>query len=331
MTNQNDTMNKVAIINLEPQSSIQNRGYTASELMQIDFPEPVWVVPNLLPQGLTLLCGKPKMGKSFLALTIALELSSGSKVLGKIPINPINVLYLALEDTYRRLKGRLSEMIFGASAPENLYFYTQWDKVDQGGFEQLEDWLNQHPDVKLVIIDTFERFRPAQKRNLNIYSEDYAAVEKLKYITDTRSIAFLAVHHLRKMESDDPLDMISGSTGLSGAADSLAILKRERGSADAFLYVTGRDVIENDYALKFDDDFCRWKIIGNAHEYKMSESRLQIIRYLTNVGQPKSAKEISERLGKKYNTTRSILSKMMADGQLYQPAEGIYYINNVNT
>ena len=113
-------MNNGTTIKIKPQTSSDTRGYTASELMQIDFPEPVWVVPNLLPQGLTLLCGKPKMGKSFLALTIALELSSGSKVLGKIPINPINVLYLALEDTYRRLKGRLSEMIFGASAPENL-------------------------------------------------------------------------------------------------------------------------------------------------------------------------------------------------------------------
>jgi hypothetical protein len=324
-------MIKDNVINIEPNTSKQNKGYTASELMQIDFPEPVWVVPNLLPQGLTLLCGKPKMGKSFLALNIALDLSSGSNVLGKIPINPIAVLYLALEDTYRRLKGRLSEMIFGASAPENLHFYTQWDKVDQGGIEQLEDWLNQHSDVKLVILDTFERFRPAQKRNLNIYSDDYAAVERLKNIADSRSIAFLVVHHLRKMESDDPLDMISGSTGLSGAADSLAILKRERGSADAFLYVTGRDVIENDYALKFDNDFCRWKIMGNAHEYKMSESRMQIIRYLTNVGQPKSAKEISEATGKNYSTIRSLLSKMVADGQLFQPEEGLYYINNVNT
>ena len=164
-----EAMNKGAIIDIKPQISSDNKGYTASELMQMDFPEPVWVVPNLLPQGLTLLCGKPKMGKSFLALNTALDLSSGSRVLGKIQINPIAVLYLALEDTYRRLKGRLSEMIFGASAPENLYFYTQWDKVDQGGFEQLEDWLNQHPDVKLVIIDTFERFRPAQKKNLNMY------------------------------------------------------------------------------------------------------------------------------------------------------------------
>ena len=109
-----------------------------------------------------------------------------------------------------------------------------------------------------------------QKRNSNIYSDDYAAVERLKNLADSRSIAFLAVHHLRKMESDDPLDMISGSTGLTGAADSLAILKRERGSADAFLYVTGRDVIENDYALKFDEDFCRWKILGNAEQFKMS-------------------------------------------------------------
>jgi hypothetical protein len=323
-------MSSDTIINIQSKASMQNEGYTASELMQIDFPEPVWVIPNLLPQGLTLLCGKPKMGKSFLALNVALDLSSGSKVLGKIPINPIAVLYLALEDTYRRLKGRLSEMIFGAFAPENLYFYTQWDKVDQGGIEQLEDWLNQHPDVKLVIIDTFERFRPAQKRN-NLYSDDYAAVERLKNIADTRSIALLVVHHLRKMESDDPLDMISGSTGLSGAADSLAILKRERGSADAFLYVTGRDVIENDYALKFDNDFCRWKIIGNAQEFKMSESRMQIIRYMTNVGQPKSAKEISEATGKNYSTIRSLLSKMVAEGQLFQPEEGLYYINNINT
>jgi hypothetical protein len=125
--------------------------------------------------------------------------------------------------------------------------------------------------------------------------------------------------------------MISGTTGLSGAADSLAILKRERGSADAFLYVTGRDVIENDYALKFDNDFCRWNILGNAHEFKMSESRLEIIRYLQITGEPKSAKEIAEALGKNYSTIRSLLSKMVADGQLFQPEEGLYYINNIDT
>ncbi len=183
----------------------------------------------------------------------------------------------------------------------------------------------------MVIIDTLERFRPVLRRNRGMYSDDYDAIERLKRIADSRSIALLLVHHLRKMESDDPLDMISGSTGLSGAADSLAILKRERGSADAFLYVTGRDVIENDYALKFDNDFCRWKIIGNAQEFKMSESRLDIIGYLRRIGEPKSAKEISEATGKNYSTTRSLLSKMVAEGQLFQPEEGLYYINNINT
>ena len=324
-------MNEGAIINIKSQISSHTRGYTASELMQIDFPEPVWVVPNLLPQGLTLLCGKPKMGKSFLALNMAVDLSSGSKVLGKIPANPVSVLYLALEDTYRRLKSRLGEMLFGGRAPNNLHFNTQWDKVDQGGFEQLENWLNQHPDVKLVIIDTLERFRPVLRRNRGMYSDDYDAIERLKRIADSRSIALLVVHHLRKMESDDPLDMISGSTGLSGAADSLAILKRERGSADAFLYVTGRDVIENDYALKFDNDFCRWKIMGKAQEFKMSESRVEIIGCLRRIGEPKSAKEIAEATGKNYSTTRSLLSKMVVEGQLFQPEEGLYYINNINT
>jgi len=303
-----------------------NRCYTAADLFQTDFPDPVWVVPSLLPEGLGLLCGKPKVGKSFLALNIAVELAEGGEVLGSIPTQPASVLYLALEDNPRRLKSRLQEMLFDTAPPANLLFYTEWRKADQGGLLDLENVLNQRPDIKLVIIDTLERFRPNSNSRKKLYAEDYEAIQGLKKIADARSISILVVHHLRKATSDDPLDMVSGSTGLSGAADTIAVLTRKRGQADAFLYITGRDIEETEFALNFNTDFVRWQILGDGKEFKTSDSRYQILQHLRQTGSPQSPKEIAQALSKNDSTVRVMLSKMLKEGQLTQPAEGKYYI-----
>jgi hypothetical protein len=307
------------------------KGYTASELLKTDFPDPIWVVPGLLPEGVTLACGKPKIGKSFLVLGIALELAYGSKVLSTLEVNPTEVLYLALEDSPRRLKSRIRKMISFARPPDNLHLNPKWQKADKGGLDELNLWLDEHPDVKLVIIDTLERIRPIRKPRGDIYSQDYNAIECLKTIADQRSIAILAVHHLRKGESDDPLEMISGSFGLSGAADTLMVLRRERGRADAFLYVTGRDLEDIEYALKFDPEYTSWEIIGPAHEYKMSEARQEIINYLIAAGQPVRPKHIADALGMNHSTIRGILSKMLRDGQVIQPVDHKYTVNNINS
>ena len=124
-----------------------------------------------------------------------------------------------------------------------MHIATEWPRLDEGGVEVLEDWLRDHPDARLIVIDTLAKVRPRIKGQ-NIYQEDYAALEELLSLAAEHSVAIIVVHHLRKMGADDPLDEISGSTGLSGEVDEALILKRERGRADAFLHVTGREIEE---------------------------------------------------------------------------------------
>jgi RecA-family ATPase len=312
--------------NQEKQDAGLPRAFTAAELMKTEFQEPVWIVQGLLPEGLMLLVGKPKMGKSFLALNIAVQLAMGSKVLDNMPVEPTAVLYLALEDNFRRLRSRLWEMLFESQAPDNLHLFTNWKKADQGGLQDLETWLDGHPDVKLVILDTLERIRRQTNSLKRWYSEDYEAIQELKRIADSRSICVLAAHHLRKAHSDDPLEMISGSTGLTGAADTIAVLTRQRGQADAFLYITGRDIEETDLALSFDKDFVTWRVMGDAKDFKTTKSRYEILEHLRQAGVPQRPKQISEALGKNSNTVRVLLSRMVRDGQLAQPEDGYYVL-----
>lgn len=249
-------------------------GFTAAELISQDFPEPRWVIPSLLPEGLTILGGKPKIGKSWLALGIAVATAAGERTLGCMQTEPGDVLYLVLEDTPRRLKSRLVSVLQGGKAPCNLYLYTAWSKLDQDALLQLSAWLLQHPATKLIIIDTLQKIRQAQKNN-GLYAQDYEALEGLKALADDKRIAILVIHHLKKGSENDLVDLLSGTTGLSGAADAVWILKRERGTADAALYATGRDFEEQELALEFNRETTSWhiwEVLMNTGSH-MNESR----------------------------------------------------------
>lgn len=154
-------------------------GITASELMRKDFPEPRWAIQGILPEGLTILAGKPKKGKSIFALNISLSITRGGLALGKIPVERGAVIYLALEDTERRLQGRIKQMSFGEQAPDNLHLFTKWPRMDASGLEFLETKIAEIPNVRLVIIDTLQRFRPPISGNQNLYAIDYETVIKV--------------------------------------------------------------------------------------------------------------------------------------------------------
>lgn len=272
--------------------------YTAAQLIQADFPEPNWIIPGILCEGLSLLCGPPKLGKSWMCLGWGIAVSSGGMALGDIAVEQGDVLYLAMEDTPRRLKSRLINLLQGDAAPDNFYISTEWPSVDNDGLKLLEAWLYQHPKCKLVIVDTLAKIRHKTKHNTNIYTDDYDAVGGLKRIADNHGIAIVIVHHLNKLKPDDPLEQVSGSTGLTGAADATIILKRERGQADGTLFITGRDVEEQELALQFDQQICSWKLMGNANEYKLSREREEIITVFKTIKEPLTPKDVSEMLNK---------------------------------
>ncbi len=303
---------------------------TAAEIMAEVLPRVRWAVPGIIPEGVTLLAGKAKMGKSWMALGLCVAVATGGEALGTIDVEQGEALYLALEDNKRRLHNRLGKLLVDRPAPESLHVSTEWPRLNEGGAELLNDWVAIHPNVRLVIVDTLARFKPQSSGRRTDYDEDRAAVDPLGPIAADHNVAIVLVHHLRETESDDPLDMITGSVGLTGGVDGALVLKRQRGRADAFLHVDGRD-IENptELALKFDPAAATWAIIGDAKEYRLSEQRRAIIQVLETADEPLSPKEVTEILNAKgvnisNGAVRELLSQMVGDGQANNLGRGQY-------
>src|SRR4051812_23677148 len=198
---------------------------SAVELMAMEFKPTRFVIPDILPEGLSLLVGKPKKGKSWMSLGMCEAVATGGKAFGIKNCGQGDALYLALEDHPKRLQKRLRKVLDGRSAPERMYFHTQWPRLGEGGAEALDEWLCSHPETRLVVIDTLAKIRkPAHGQN--IYTEDYAALEELMPLAAEHSINISVVHHLRKMAAADPMDEISSSTGLTAGVDGFMILRR---------------------------------------------------------------------------------------------------------
>lgn len=300
--------------------------FTAFELAITIFPEHKFIIPGILPEGLTILAGKPKIGKSWMCLDFAVAVSMGVKTLDKIEIPRGVSLYLALEDPPRRLKSRLYNYIQQGLSSTDCHFITEWKRLDKGGLENLKSWVECNPDVRLIIIDTLARIRSSISKNANLYLEDYEAISGLKKLADDYHIGIVLVHHLRKSLADDPLDMISGTTGLSGCADSILILDRSRGRSDATLHITGRDVEEQELALNFDRDKKKWILLGNAADYQRSIERQQIIDVISNADNPLSPSDIAKALGKESYNIKKLLPALLEEGTVKKEGYGKYLL-----
>ena len=226
-------------------------------LMATDLPPLRFVVSELIPQGLHILAGAPKVGKSWLALWLCLCVAKGESA-WDFPTNASGVLYLCLEDSYARVKRRLEDITDEGS--ERLILATVSEKLHYGLEEQIEDFLAEYPDVAFIVIDTLQRIR-GLSNDTNPYANDYRDLGALKALADKHGIAILLIHHLRKMHDDDPMNMISGTTGISGAADSTFVLQRDsRSENSATLYCTGRDIEYRELPLAFDPDAHVWQL-----------------------------------------------------------------------
>src|SRR5579863_5008953 len=296
--------------------------FSLSDLLSWEMPPVRWAVPEILPEGLTLLAGKPKLGKSWLALSLALSIAAGGVALGKQPVAQGDVLYLALEENARRLQARARQLLASMmEVPNGLEFALDWPRLAEGGLSHLEKYLKTHPNTRLVVIDTWAKVAPkTDHRRCTQYEGDYEALTPLKRLADTYHVSILAVHHLRKTGASDVLDEITGSTGMTGAVDGTLILKRERGQMDATLFVTGRDVErEQELALRFEAESAQWMLLGNAEEVGQSRARKAILDLLRERPQQQEGmrpREIAGALEKNYHTTRSLLGKMVDAGEI---------------
>ena len=276
--------------------------------------------------------GRPKMGKSLLALNLGMSVAAGGLALGQKACQAGDVLYLALEDGERRLKDRSLRLLAGEAASDRFEYETSWPDIDNGGLDYIEAWLVNHPDARLVVVDTLKKLRPARKANQDIYDHDYAALDQFHQLALRRRVCILVVHHTRKAQAEDFIEELSGSNGLSGAVDGIMVLKRARGQADAELHITGRDIEESALALRF--MFPSWQLLGDATAHRLNQERRVILAALKSAGHPMGIKDVVTAIETLdphagYNVVKQRLFQMkeaglvVAEGGKYQPtAEG---------
>ena len=237
------------------------------------------VIDGLLCSGTYLFAGAPKVGKSFLVAQLAYHVSTGKR-LWEYDVRPGTVLYLALEDDYQRLQERMYRM-FGVEGTDKLHFATYAKQLGNGLNEQLDKFVQEHPDTRLIIIDTLQKIREIGGEAYS-YADDYQIVGRLKQFADKKGLCLLVVHHTRKQPSGDKFEMISGTTGLLGCADGAFILQKEkRTDSAATLDVVGRDqpdqrihLVRDEVRLTWDFDHAErelWKEPPDPLLVKLSE------------------------------------------------------------
>lgn len=240
---------------------------SCEEIMTTVYKPIEFVVDNLLAQGLYILAGAPKVGKSWLALDMCLSIAKGEKVLDQQTIQG-TALYLCLEDSFVRIQNRLYEIT--DEPTERLHFVIMSESIGNGLEEQIEDFKKEHSDLKVVFIDTLQMVRNESESS---YGSDYKELSVLKALADKLEMAIVVVHHTRKCSDSDPFNMISGSTGLSGCVDgSMVLIETKRGSRKAKLHCVGRDIENAEINLQFDSDLKKWVVTDEPSGSKSKDN-----------------------------------------------------------
>ena len=240
---------------------------SCEEIMTTVYKPIEFVIDGLIAQGLYILAGAPKVGKSWLALDMCLSIAKGEKILG-LKTSQGTALYLCLEDSYARIQNRLYELT--DEPTEMLYFSVMSDPIGGGLEEQIEGFVSEHRDLKIVFIDTLQMVRGSTDSS---YGSDYKDLSVLKALADKLEITVIVVHHTRKCKDIDPFNMISGSTGISGCVDgSMVLIENKRGSRNAKLFCVGRDIENAEISLHFDSDLKKWIVTDELSTSKTKDN-----------------------------------------------------------
>ena len=321
------TIDRIVSISRGERPKAELRTFTAKSLQTMAFPPLNYLLPGLIPEGLCLLVSRPKLGKSWLVLDLAIATAEGRFVLGELKPASGEVLYLAMEDGKRRLQRRLDKLLptFSGKWPPGLTFATEWPRSGQG-ITEIENWIQEkigdrrHP--RLVIVDTLAQFRK-MATGKDVYLEDYAAISGLQKLASKYNLTIIVVHHDRKSGADDVFDTVSGSLGLTGAADTIAILKRQAGTVT--FHIRGRDVDESEKAVEFNKATCRWTILGEASVIRQSDERARVLSALQDAREPLSISEIISLAHLvNRNAADALLFRMVKDGDIERIKRGRY-------
>jgi hypothetical protein len=285
-----------------------------------------YVVPGVIVEGLTLFASKPKLGKSWLLLHAAIAVARGGFTLGEIHCVEGDVLYAALEDNERRLQSRMKKLLGSQPEPRRLFYTCEMPRLTEGGLDYIGNWITEVPKPRLVIIDTLAMVRTPKQRDETNYDADYRAVLDLRTLASKDGVAVVVVHHLRKAEADDAFDTVSGTLGLTGAPDSVLVLKRES-NGNVVLHGRGRDLVEIEKAMLFNRDSCMWVILGDASETRVSAERKAVLNAMEGLPTPASPTEIAAAAELKPGNVRRMLARLAREGTVQRTERGRYAIS----
>jgi biotin operon repressor len=303
------------------------------DLGQKVFPKINWIVPRIIMESnLILFAAPPKGGKSLLCTNVSLAVASGGLALGELQCIQGKTLYLALEDSERRLQARLITMNEGKPLPADALYTRDWPAFPEG-IEMLQRWLDKNQDCRLVIIDTIQKLKPLSDKSRNEYANDYALLGPLHRLALDRNLAIIAVHHTRKQQAgndSDPFERPLGSQAQMGVCDSTIILERSFGTNEGTLFIKGRDVEESTFTLEFDAATLNWRFVGVASDVKRSKESTEILEILRKAkGVPLSAKDFAEKLDVSRRTIQKRLERLVDKEEIVKAAgqDGKYLIS----
>lgn len=282
-------------------------------------PEPVrYVIPGWLPDGLTLLVANPKIGKSTLILQVAVALAGGGEFWGsRVPRG--KALMIDLETNERRLRRKLEQAGITALEPGALLYATDWPR-GLLGVDAIANAVEADPQIRLVVIDTLQRFRDAGGGKQNAYAADYEALAPLQQLCrDRPGLSIVCVHHKRKAATDDPVDSINGSAAIAGAADGIWILSR-KGIGEFTLHVHGRDWEREEDEFRLERSDGSWQLVDGP---TYSEADAQVLKHL-DIGGGMTPTQLGAALTVSKQAAHQRLRRMAQSG-LVSCKEGVWY------
>lgn len=301
------------------------QSYNGIELLNLDLPALTWFVDGLLPQGLFMLAGPPKIGKSFLTLDMFASISCGMPFLGR-ETKRCKVFYLALEDSWRRVQHRYQKLMTGNESPtENFIVSTEWPRMDKGGIPALHLWLDKNPDVRVVALDVFARVRGASRPGQNIYEADYNDMALLHRLATERGLSILLVHHFNKVRNTENIqDRISGSSGIAGGVDGYFCMSHGSESDTVLFSVSGRDVEPVELTLKFNKEAFCFECLGDTKELQRSTAEKEVLKALDEPQnkQGLSGESLRSYTGLATSSHHRLLVRMVDTGRILRKVKG---------
>lgn len=302
--------------------SLQTEG--ADELLARDLPPVKMVVGNVIPAGLLLLAGDPKAGKSLLMQHLALCIAMGAPAWGSLEVERGDVLYIANEGGDRSFRARLAAMLGDDEAPSTLRIAYRSEGLGERLEFQLDAWLTEHPEARLVVIDTYASVAP-DTRGVNRHQEDYNALAGLADLaTRHPNVLIVVIHHTRKAEGEDVMHRISGSQGMTAATDGNAVLVRHTAARQCVLSIRPRNAEESNLVLERDPETLAWHVVGDDERSQLSDGRQRILALLETSPDGLSPKDVAAALDYTPENARKYLSEMAKVRQVVLVARGRY-------